>query len=101
MENQIQMENVTETSQDQWPANWETNSISDEHFAVKTLRHWSVPYDLAEEYVEIFGYRKACDLSMEASEQFTDHGLTNPRAYVRSVVKDELLILKPKYGGNK
>jgi hypothetical protein len=85
------MVNVTKTSQDQWPSDWETKSITDDQFAVKSLRHWSVPIDLAEEYVEIFGHRKASELSMEASVQFTDHGLNNPRAYVRSVVKDELL----------
>ncbi len=56
--------------------------------------HWSVPEDLAVEYVEKFGWRKACDLDMEASEGFTDGGLTSPRAYIRSLVKDELLVVK-------
>ena len=100
MENQIQTERVTltspKTSPGQWPEDWETRSISDEQFALIMLTHWSVPNDMAIQYIEIFGWKKAADLSMEASIEYTDHGLHNPRAYVRSLVKDELLI--PKHG---
>ena len=91
------MDSVTKTSQksptNSWPKDWETASLTDEQFAVKGLMHWSVPEDMAIDYVEKLGWQKAYALDLEASEGFTDGGLKNPRAYVRSLVKDELLIV--------
>ncbi len=61
--------------------------------AIRGLIHWSVPADLAMEYVDKFGWKKAFDLDMEASEGFTDGGLKSPRNWVRKIVNDELLVV--------
>ncbi len=89
----MQMPKVPKTSQDSWTA-WKERSLTDEQFAAIALMHWSVPEDQAIEYVGRFGFQKACDVDMEASVGFTDGGLHHPRSWVRSIVKDELLIYK-------